>query len=264
MRKSVLIKVLSIFCVPFFISCSNDDGGKDTSNEKSILIKKITETVYYSDESDTNIFDFVYEKDALKSIITNNRYKSDFEYNGDKINKVNYFEDNIASGFTTFYYNGDFLSYTLSGENQDQKTEYFYANGALATERSGYFDEGKYIIQNESSFTFDVSKNITEIKNKSSLFGSETISKSKYFYDNKNNPMKFMNKYYRLVFDLEGFDGKTENNVTSREYYYPLEEGSPVYYNFEIIYNNDNFPIEIKKISKESNSVISKTVIEYQ
>lgn len=247
------------------MSCSNDDGGKDTtSNEKSVLIKKITETVYYSDESDTNIFDFVYEKDALKSIITNTRYRSDFEYNGDKINKVNYFEDNVASGFTTFYYNGDFLSYTLSGENQDEKTEYFYVNGVLATERSGYFDEGKYIIQNESSFTFDVSKNITDIKNKSSLFGSETISKSKYFYDNKNNPMKFMNKYYRLVFDLEGFDGRTVNNVTSREYYYPVTNEVPGYSNFEIVYNNDNFPIEIKKISKESNNVISKTVIEYQ
>lgn len=265
MRKSVLIKILGVFCAVLLMSCSNDDGGKDnTSNEKSILIKKITETVYYSGESDTSIMDFVYENDVLKSVTTNTRYRSEFEYSGDKIIKVNYFTNDAASGFTTFYYNGDFLSYTLSGVNQDEKTEYFYINGILSAEKSGYFDEGKYISQKELSYTFDTSKNITELRSKSSLFGSETISKSKYFYDDKNNPMKFMNKYYRLVFDLEGFDGRTVNNVTSREYYYPVTNEVPAYSNFEIIYNNDNFPIEIKKISKESNNVISKTVIEYQ
>ena len=265
MRKSVLIKSLCVFCVALLMSCSNDDGGKDTtSNEKSVLIKKITETVYYSGESDTSIMDFIYENEVLKSVTTNTRYRSEFEYIGNKINKVNYFRDDTASGFTTFYYNGDLLNYTLSGINQDEKTEYFYVNGILTTEKSGYFDEGKYIIFQELSYTFDPSKNITELRNKSSMYGSETISKSKYFYDNKNNPMKFMNKYYRLVFDLEGFDGRTVNNVTSREYYYPVTNEVPGYSNFEIVYNNDNFPIEIKKISKESNNVISKTVIEYQ
>ena len=126
MRKSVLIKIVCVLCITLFASCSNDDGGKDNTNEKSILIKKITENVYYSEGSDTNIFDFIYENNVLKSVVTNIRYKSEFEYNGDKINKVNYFKDNVASGFTTFFYNGDFLSYTLSGENQDEKTEYFY------------------------------------------------------------------------------------------------------------------------------------------
>jgi uncharacterized protein YkuJ len=206
----------------------------------------------------------VYEKNTLKSVTTNTRYKSEFEYNGDKITKVNYFEDEIADGFTTFHYNGDFLSYTLSGNNQNEKTEYSYVGGVLSAEKTGYFDEGKYIVQRELAYTFDISKNITEMTNKSSMFGPETISKDKYLYDNKNNPMKFMNKYYRLVFELEGFDGKTVNNVTSRESYYPVTNDVPSYYNYAITYNSDDYPIEIKKISKQSNNVISKTLIEYQ
>ncbi|MEO7976107.1 hypothetical protein [Flavobacterium sp.] len=113
-------------------------------------------------------------------------------------------------------------------------------------------------------FSSDNAKNITQIINKSSLTGSEIISKDNYFYDNKNNPMKFMNKYYRMVFISEGFGGQTANNVVSRESYYPVNSEVPKYYISEIIYNNDNFPIEIKKISKESNNVISKTLIEYQ
>lgn len=263
MRKSVLIKILNVFCIAFFISCSND-GGKDTSNEKSILIKKITETVYYSDGSDTSIMDFVYENEILKSVITNTRYKTEFVYDGEKISKMNYFRDEVSSGSAVFHYNGDYLSYIFSEGDPKEKTEYSYVNGILTSEKSGYIDDGKYIIQREQSISYDQAKNITQVINKSSLTGSEITSKSNYFYDNKNNPMKFMNKYYRMVFVTEGFGGETTNNVVSRESYYPITNEVPAYYISEIIYNNDNFPIEIKKISKESNKVISKTVIEYQ
>jgi len=265
MRKSVLIKNVCVFCLAIFSSCSNDDRSKDTTPEaKSILIKKITETVYYSEGSDITVQDFVYEKDILKSVITNARYKSEFEYNGDKITKINYFRDDIAAGSAVFHYNGDFLSYIFSEGNPDEKTEFSYVNGILTSEKNGYIDGGKYIIQRELSISYDNAKNVTQIISKSSLTGSEITSKSNYFYDDKNNPMKFMNKYYRMVFVAEGFGGETTNNVVSRESYYPVSNEVPTYYISEIIYNDDNFPIEIKKISKQSNNVISKTLIEYQ
>jgi len=264
MRKGVIIKFLNILCIALFASCSNNESDKDTiPNEKSILIKKITETIYYSNDSDVNVLDFSYEKDVLKTV-TSGKYKSEFIYDGNKINKVNYFVDEIASGFTTFYYKGDFLSYTLSGEDQDEKTEYSYVDGILASQKSGYFSGANYKVQKELSYSFDQAKNIVQIKSKSSMFGSETISKSNYYYDNKNHPMKFMNKYYRLVFELEGFDGIAANNVISREYYYPVTSETPSYFNYEIIYNDDNFPIEIQKIAKANNDLISKTVIEYR
>ncbi|RZJ51555.1 MAG: hypothetical protein EOO44_14470 [Flavobacterium sp.] len=265
MRKNVLIKSLCILCITIITSCSSDDADKDTTpDEKSILIKKITETIYYSNDSETSTSDFVYDKNVLKSVTSGTGYKSEFEYNGDKITKVSYSRNGTASGFTTFNYNGDLLSATLSGEKQDEKTEYFYTNGILSSEKSGYTNNGTYIVQNELSYSYDNSKNLTETIKKSSMFGSETISKEKYFYDTKNHPMKFMNKYYRLVFDIEGFDGKTTNNVTSRESYYPITVETPTYYTYAIVYNDDNFPVEIKKISKANNFVISKTVIEYQ
>lgn len=265
MRKSVLIKSLCVLYITIFSSCSNDDGGKDTtSNEKSILIKKITETIYYSDGSDITVQNFVYEKNVLKNVITNTRYKSEFEYDGDKITKVNYFRDEVAVGSALFYYNGDFLSYILSKGDPDEKTLYSYVDGILASEKVGYIEEEKYIVQREVLPTFDQAKNITEVISKSTLTGPEIISKTKCLYDNKNNPMKYMNKYYRMVFIAEGFSGQTTNNVVSRESYYPVSSEVPRYYISEIIYNNDNFPIEIKKISKENSSVISKTVIEYQ
>ena len=210
------------------------------------------------------IYDFVYEKNVLKSILTNARYKSEFEYNEDKITQINYFRDDVASGSAIFHYSGDFLSYIFSEGNPDEKTEFSYDGGILVSEKAGYLEEEKYIVQREMLPSFDQAKNITQVISKSSLTGPEIISKTKYFYDNKNNPMKYMNKYFRMVFVTEGFGGHTTNNVVSRESYYPVTSEIPTYYICEIIYNNDNFPIEIKKISKESNNVISKTVFEYQ
>lgn len=261
MRKNLLINILTVI---LFASCSNDNEDKDnTVNPKSILIKKITETIYFSNDSETQILDFSYENNVLKSV-TSGKNRSEFLYSGDKISKVNYFKNDVADGTTTFNYDGDFLSYTLSGANQDERTEYAYKNGILASQKSGYLSNSNFIVQQEAAYSFDQNKNAAQITKRTALFGPETISKSKYFYDNKNNPMKFMNKYYRLVFETEGFDGISNNNVTSREYYYPVTTQTPVYYNFEITYNADDFPIEIKKIAKKDNFVISKTVIEYQ
>jgi uncharacterized protein YkuJ len=265
MRKNLQIKSIYALCILLLASCSTDNESKDTiPDEKSILIKKITETVYYSSESETNTSDFVYDNNVLKSVTSGTGYKAEFEYDGNKISKVNYSNKGTASGFTTFKYTGDLLSSTLSGANQDEKTEYIYNNGILVSEVSGYFNNGTYVVQNEISYKFDQAKNITEEIKQSSMFGSQTTSKNNYSYDDKNNPMKFMNKYYRLVFSLEGFDGKTTNNVISRESFYPITAVSPSYFKYEIVYNNENFPIEIKKISKQDNSLISKIVIEYQ
>lgn len=264
MRKGLSIKSFYAFFFLLLISCSNDNEAKDTiPEEKTILIKKITETIYYSGSSDTKEMNFVYDKNVLKSITSGVR-KSDFEYNGDKITKVSSFNNGTAVGYTTFNYTNNLLTSTLSGEKQDEKTEYFYNNGILASEKSSYFNNGNYIVQSEASFVFDSNENITQTTAKSLMYGPERISKNKYFYDSKNHPMKFMNKYYRLVFVMEGFDGKAKNNVTSEEYYYPVTTETPAYLTFDITYNDDNFPIEIKKISKESNTLISKTTIGYQ
>ncbi|WP_133244609.1 hypothetical protein, partial [Flavobacterium sp. HTF] len=84
MRKNLSIKTVITFCILLLTSCSNNDESKDTiPDEKSILIKKITETVYYSGDSETSTSDFVYEKNVLKSVTSGTGYKTEFEYNGD-------------------------------------------------------------------------------------------------------------------------------------------------------------------------------------
>lgn len=265
MKKNILIKVLYIFSIVSFISCSNDDKDNNTAPDANpILIKKITETIYYGGQSDTNVSDFTYENNVLKTVAYNNIYKTEFVYDGDKIIKLNYSKNGTADGFTSYYYTGDLLSYTLSGDNQEEKTEYFYTNNVLVSEKTGYLDQGKYIVQEKADYSFNEAKNITQSIKTSSVFGPETVSKQIYSYDDKNHPMKYMNKYYRLVFEIEGFNGKSTNNVVSRESYYPITNTVPNYYKYEIVYNSNNFPTEIKKIGVSDNNLISKTTIEYQ
>ncbi|MEO7976108.1 hypothetical protein [Flavobacterium sp.] len=97
---------------------------------------------------------FIYENEVLKSVITNIRYKTEFVYDGEKISKMNYFRDEVPSGSAIFHYNGDLLSYIFSEGNPDEKTEYSYVNGILASEKNGYIDGDKYIIQRELSIFF--------------------------------------------------------------------------------------------------------------
>lgn len=267
MKKNILIKALYIFCVAFFTACSSDsnDSIPDVNPEtKPILIKKITETLYYSGTSDTDVTDFTYENSVLKSITYNSTYKTELVYDGDKVMKANYFKNGIADGFTTFYYNGDLLNYTLSGKNQDEKTEYFYTNSILASKKSGYFNGLNYIVQQNSVYSFNSAKNITQSIDTRSFYGPEITSKQIYSYDTKNHPMKYMNKYYRLVYQGEGFDGLNTNNIISRGTYSPITNTVPTYGYNEIVYDSNNFPIEIKEFSASDNTLISKTTIEYQ
>ncbi len=263
MKRNIVFQVFFIFSIVLFASCSNDNSNNNNAPTPStILIKKITETVYYSGQSETNISDFVYENNVLKSILQDNK-KAEFVYNGNKIIKLNFFTNGTATGFTTFYYNGDLLNYVLSG-NQDEKTEYSYTNGVLASEKSGYLNGANFIVLENSVYSFNANKNITQSIKTSTVSGPEIISKEIYSYDNKNHPMKNMNKYYRQVFNIEGFNGLSANNVVSRESYYPISNTIPNNFNYEIVYNTDNFPIEIKKFLTSSNTLISKTIIEYQ
>jgi len=264
MKKSILIKVLYFFCVMLFTACSNDDGNDNTtSKETPILIKKITETVYYSGTSETTTADFEYENNVLVRILSGNR-KGEFVYDDEKITKINNFKDGILDGYSSYYYEGDLLRYVLTGENQDEKTEFLYENGVLLSEKSGYLAGSDFVVLDKKSYVFNESKNMTQSIEISSFFGPETTSKEIYSYDNKNNPMKYMNKYYRIMFGIEGFDGKTANNVISRESYYPVTTENPNYYDYEMVYNSDNFPTEIKKIARLNKTLISKTSIEYQ
>lgn len=247
-----------LMCVSFFISCTSDS---DTSTP-SVLIKKVTETIYYGGGSETNISDFEYQNNSLKRITTGTNY-AEFIYSGNKITMSKSYQNNILDKTNTYTYTGDLLTSVISDGDYPAKTEFTYSNQKLSAIVYKYLAGGNWITNRSEAIQFNtdlnVSQNIIWMD-----WGSGAMEyKELYTYDNGNNPMRDMNPYLRLYFKGEGFDGKSVNNVVSRQSFSPPTSTDSEDYDYVTTYNGTNFPVEIKKYTSNG-FLISKTVIEYQ
>lgn len=262
-KMKKLITLLFLFAVTLstLISCSSEDAGSDISGN-GILIKKITESIYYGGQVETSAVEFSYANNLLTKV-TRGTLKSEFIYDGDKIIRIEIFNNNTLMRQTTFSYDGNLLDYTLAGENADEKTQFYYTNGVLSKSESGYISDNGFVVLDTEEYVFDSSGNVSQIISHRDLGSSVSTSKIKYTYDSKNNPMKFLNKYYKMLITLEGFRGINQNNALTKEMYTPVGTTTPSTQTFEIIYNEKDFPTEIKKFSPD-HSLISVTAIEYQ
>lgn len=256
--KSLLFLFVSF--VMLLASCSSDDSVSENVGPVFVM-KSVTETIYYGGESEVSTTNFIYENNILTGL-TNGNIEADFIYDGEKILRVDYFNNGSLVTKTSIFYNGSQMDYTLSGINQDERTEYTYSNGKLASLKSGHIENGELVVLSTENYIFDADSNISTL-NSIIDFGNEIFSSRREFtYDAKNNPMKFMNKYYRLVYSNEGFRGVNSNNAITQNAFSPSTSANPTILSYEITYNDADFPVEIKK-KDANNNLISTTVIEY-
>jgi len=263
-RISLLCGLFSLF------SCSDDSQDVaetiQTPAENFPVIKKVTQfTDYGGSGSDTSVTDFIYNGSQLISAHTVSgpqTYDSQFHYDGEKVTSVDYFENGVADGFTTLTYNGDLLTSTLSGSDQSEQTIYTYNNGNVATVKSYYPVGPNSQLQQSNTYTY-TNGNVTQRLLENYVFSTSTY-KNVYTYDSKNNPMRGMNKYLRLTLGNEGFDGLSINNPISWQDINPDTNTVSAEYYYEIIYNDADFPMEIKRFTASSDFLISETHIEYQ
>ncbi|GEP49930.1 hypothetical protein FNO01nite_06020 [Flavobacterium noncentrifugens] len=267
MKKQIFIKAFLIAFVFAIAGCSGDDDSNALEvTQPQILIKKITEIIN-SNSSDKRTITFSYENGKLVSSTTTNAnvatvYRSDFVYNGDKVEHVISYADNVERGRNTYIYDGDLLTKIVSNRVDQSQTKYSYTNGMLSYSESGYLMNETYTVSSTKNFIF-AAGNLIEEQRFSADFGTPVTSKTTYTFDHKNNPTKFMNKSLRYVFSVEGFDGMSENNALSRLSYYPSTTTTPNLYTYQLVYDANDFPTEIKQFSPEG-AVISLTKIEYQ
>lgn len=261
------ISLLTVFMA--VLSCSGDDDNavNPVAEETPILIKKVTETIYYSGESEVSTTDFVYENNKLISSSTSSTrssaiYKTNFSYNGEKVSEAISYNNGVERNRNTYVYNGDLLMQIVSNRADLSRTDFTYLNGVIATKESGYVNNDNYTVNHTEKYIY-TSENRTEEQVISSLFGTPENSKTVYAFDTKNNPAKYMNKYLRYQISAEGFDGMSQNNAISRLSYWPTPTATPKLYTYEFVYDANDFPTEIKQFSPEG-TVISLTQIEYQ
>lgn len=259
MKKLITVFSLLLITISMSISCSSDDSGNENI-EDIVLIKKVTE-ILIADEIET-VSEFSYQNNQLKNITFGDR-RTEFTYNGDKVTVVKDFNNNVLVRQATVAYNGNSLDYTLTGENSDEKTQYYYSNGNLSKVESGYIgNNDEFVVLQTEQISFNGS-NISESYFTGNFGGTPFSYKHKFTYDTKNAPSKFMNKYLRLLLNTSGFRGINENNNLSKQFLSPTDNSVLSTNTFEIIYNENDYPTEIKQFNDE-NVLRTITKIEYQ
>lgn len=256
----MLKKFTSLLFILTLFACSSDDNS-NSSNSNSLTIKKITETLYEDGpEPYTYSFDFNYENGVLKNIQREN-VKLEFIYEGDNIVKSNQYDGTTILESYTIIYEGNNIKALLQDDN-NEKSEYVFQNDVLKSKTYYFSNDGIDWDPNEITNYVFTNGNVTE-QRYSLLSGGVNTSKTTYTYDEKNNPMRNMNKHLRYLLPLYGFSLLNANNAMTQNFYNTLESTTPSQESrYEIVYNSDNFPIEIKRIMG-TNNLRSKTVIEY-
>lgn len=256
-------KFILLFSASLIFACSSDDSTINSETDETVLVSKITQSVYYSNSENTSVTNFNYASEKLVSISSDNmNNRLEFVYEGDKIVKANQINNNTIVGFNTLSYEGNNLKSILQSNNSN-KTEYTYSNNILNSEIYSSFYDGVWTQMDKKTYTF-VNGNTTQIIHHMTNTGINLISKSTYTFDSKNNPMRDMDPVIKLLLSFEGFSPLNSNNEISQKSFNNLQATTPSEeYSYDIIYNSDNFPIQIIRKVAGSTNPISKTVIEY-
>lgn len=267
MKIHTLIKILLIVSVVALIGCSSDDSTStvevfsDGSEYATALpgpkVKRISETVYSPNQS-TNVINFNYNSNGVLLNIVSPQYKMGFNYEGNKIVKAIIERNGSADEQSFFLYESDLLIKIIDG---NVINKYTYQNGVLHSFEQGYGSEENYDLALETEFIFNggnISETIT-----TTHYGAPQTSKRTYTsYDTKNSPYKNMNPVMKHILGTQTFQPMSENNYLTSDYYSSINTDTPVVDNYEITYNNDDYPILIKKVSY--GSVVSEIKILYQ
>ena len=161
-------------------------------------------------------------------------------------------------------YEGNNLKLIQQGDGSE-KTEYNYINGQLASEPSSYSTNvGPFVLSTLNSYTFSSNQNIA-CKILSFYQGINSSFKSGFEYDNKNSVFKNMNPYLKFLFNFESLDIKSNNNNVLKQFSHstPTANDSTQSHYYTIIYNDNNFPISVKKHQFGNNELISECTISY-
>ncbi|MFC6098222.1 hypothetical protein ACFPVY_16345 [Flavobacterium qiangtangense] len=259
-----MIKNLTfLFLISLALGCSSDDSNVDSpeNNETElVLVKKITETVYYDNQEEVLASNFTYENNKLVKIDNGSDYDLRITYDGNKVLFSKGYVNNQLNSTSSYIYEGDNL--VKIQMESSEKAELTYVNGNLASISyySGYNDS--WSLLGKETYTFN-NGNISQVIDQNSNGGMNSTSKSTYVYGSGKNPFKDLNFYLRLTLEFEGIHPLNTNIATSSNYFNNLEATTPSsQFTFQTIYNSENFPTEIKRYDN-SNNLLTKTAIEY-
>lgn len=258
MKMQYFFRSIVLLMFITFISCSENDNAPLLPVATPVLVDKITSTVYYGNESETSVHNYTYIGNVLTKV-SSGPYRQEFIYDNTKIIEVKLYSNDILAKTSTLIYNGDHMATTITSGDYSEKADYNYNNN-LSSITFSNFSNAQWFNYQTNNYTFTVENNIsTKLK----TVAQANSSRSEFTYDTANNPMRDMNKYYRLVTEFEGFDPKNNNNPLTQTSFSPAESSIAVTYYYEYTYNENQFPVQIRRKSADG-SLISTIEIVYK
>lgn len=257
---------LLLFAAMLLASCTNDDA---QSHGKALLVKKLTQTMHdLGPDAAVNEYVFNYVDNVLVSTVSGTPgggiFTTKYRYNGSKITKAEYFLDDatVPTSSRTITYDGDYLKYIIDDAGS-YKQELFYTEGKLSRQNfyfSAVNENNPINLGVQYNYTFN-NGNISQQTYQDYSGGISSFTTT-FVYDSKNNLMKNMNPYLKFFFIEQGFNPFTQNNIIASA---DTFQGSltPTEYVYDIIYNDDNYPVKITKSYKESHQVVLVVDVEY-
>jgi hypothetical protein len=239
-----LFRCLGVFVVLFIFSgCSNDDD----SNASNKVISKITikSFDYNEDElvllTQAQIFD--YENGQVSKISLSDGVDYYCNYEGDKLINISSEDGDYQE---TFSYEDDKI---IQVQSPEVRSKYLYdKNKNLGEIKTSYISSN--FMKEFSSFYYFTENNATSIK-QNTFYLSDEITTT-YKFDNKNNPYKNHNKYFKLTYgDIN------QNNVIEESSYLRTIK-------YTIEYDLDGFPTKSTGIDQETGKLWTEYIYEYK
>lgn len=248
-----LIKfIIILLAVTTLASCTNSDENSTIETQNNKVVSKITvKFLNINDKNEeiivTENLVYSYKEGKIYTITNSKNNFTKFNYNNNLLSSITNSTDTPENDNSIMNeYSEDQLSKSIS---EEQVSEFYYdSNTKLSEVLTKYIgSEKKY----STKFYYSGNNIIATISDR---FWDTTPEVVTYKYDNKNNPFKNQDIYFRML----GLQVAilSENNVIE-------EQRENQIINYDIIYDDYNFPIKITGIVKETGKLWVEQTFEY-
>ncbi|PQL89507.1 hypothetical protein [Apibacter adventoris] len=248
-NKIVLLNVLLF--ILFSCSSDNDDNdaidviNKPESKTQKVIhhlsIKEVYKGANNTPQYDTNTYEFFYENgqvSKLTDLEEEGSYRN-FEYDKDKkLIKIIEYNNNILDNTEELFYSGNLLSYSNRIRNGVVDRDYFHYTQNLLTMSCN--DKLCSDTALNYMYTYNSANNIETL-----LYNKVDDAKDIFSYDQKINPFKEYNPYFKIMINEDlYFLTLSQNNPVRKDIYSDGNHEESIIYT--ITYDNENYPLTIE------------------
>lgn len=247
-NKAILLNILLI--ILFSCSSDNDDNddidviNKPESKTQKVIhhlsIKEAYKGANNTPQYDTNTYEFSYENgqvSKLTDLEEEGSYRN-FEYDKDKkLIKIIEYNNNILDNTEELFYSGNLLSYSNRIRNGVVDRNNFRYAQNLLTMIESCFDDSCSETYPIYIFTYNSANNIESMSEYKDI-------KYVFSYDQKINPFKEYNPYFKIMTNDDLYLTLSQNNPVRKDIYSDGNHEESIIYT--ITYDNENYPLTIE------------------